>query len=105
MRFRCELEQGLPTSRIDRSVAARKGETMTDSPTPPHEMDELDMPERPSGVRRKRPAAERSPTFNKLPRLQKRVTREEAVEFRKVVKQPPVLEAFVKPLKPVSVKR
>ncbi len=73
---------------------------MTDSPTPPHEMDELDMPERKSGVRRKRPAADASPHFNKLPRPQKRVTREEAVEFGRVVRQPEPVAWMQHPTKP-----
>lgn len=79
---------------------------MTDSPTPPHEMDELDMPERPSGVKRKRPAAEASPNFNTLPRPQRRVSADERDALGRVVRQPPPAPGWmVKPLAPPMVKR
>jgi len=66
---------------------------------------DLDLPEeRPSGVRAKAPkkgGAANSPHFNRLPRpTARRVSEEERTAFRCAVRQPPVLPAFVKPLKP-----
>lgn len=71
-----------------------------DTPTPISEMDELDMPERKSGVRRKRPGTEASPHFNKLPRLQRKTTREEREVFGRIVKQPEPIAWMQHPTRP-----
>jgi hypothetical protein len=46
--------------------------------------------------------AERSPHFNRLPRLPVRVSEER--ENRRVVRQPPILPLFQKPLRPLGRK-
>jgi len=73
---------------------------MTDADALSH-LAETDIPERPSGVRRKRPAAGASPHFNRLPRPTARVVSEsERTAFRCAVRQPVPIAWMQKPLKP-----